>query len=121
MPGDTPEDAYKRGYDAGEQDARLKGHDVKFVEINGHIKALTEELHSLVLAVRQLGIEAEANAKTAVATAAALEARAKERREETEERWSPVQKGLALFGALYGMLTTAISIGLALYVAFHKP
>ncbi len=118
--GETPEEIFERGKLAGEINARLAGHDQHFLTLNGNIKDLAAEMHDMNIAIQLQAEQAKARDVTALATAAALEAREKQRREATDERWSPVQKGLALFGALYGALTTAISIGLALYVALHR-
>lgn len=102
--GGSDPDAYRRGQADGARDERLDGHDRHFAAINGQLVEVALRLSELVLIAQRLGDQADANARTVVATAAALEKAAAARRESAEQSWSPIQKVLAV-------ILAAVAIG----------
>jgi len=105
------DDAYERGHRAGGIDQRLDEHDRHFNKINGSMQTVADRLHELTLAVQGLRAQAEADARTRVATAAALKDADDARRRASEQTWSPWTKAFAVLAAL------ASAVGL--YFAFR--
>lgn len=126
-PNDHESADYHRGVAAGGIEARLADHDRHFALINGNLIRVAENsadqtraLNALTLAVQRLADQAEADARTAVATAKALkeanEARRSEaetRRAASEQTWTPWQRLIAVVGGLVSV-TILIGVGAAL-------
>jgi hypothetical protein len=110
---ETSPGAYDRGVKAGEIAEQLRRHDIHFSEINGSIDRTARALEGLRLDVQRLADQAESDAKTRIATAQALKDAEDVRRNTAETRWTPVQRGIAVLGALL----TAAGFALALYLA----
>jgi hypothetical protein len=96
----VPDDAYERGVSAGEIAQRLKDHDRHFERLNGSLGDVARELHGLTLAVQRLGDAAEADRATVVTTATALEKQERQRRDQSESRWSPAMRLTVIIAAL---------------------
>jgi hypothetical protein len=107
---ETPEQAFIRGTIAGAVETRLAGHDRHFAAINGSLATVADEMHQVVLGIQRLTDQAASDRQTVIATAAALRLADEARRTQTAERWSGVQKLLALWAAI----ATAIGLWLAL-------
>jgi acetoin utilization deacetylase AcuC-like enzyme len=105
-----PTDEYDRGKADGGIEARLAGHDRHFDAINGSLAKLAQEMHLQTLAVQRLGDQADAAAKTVLATASALKAAEEARRAQTEQRWSPIQKLLAVVAGVAAIVAIAVAI-----------
>ena len=101
---------YRRGLVAGEIAARLADHDQHLAKINGSMNDVARALHVLTLAVQRLGDQADANAKTVIATASALEKADAARRAQSETSWSPLTR----LGVVVGALAALVGIYLAL-------
>lgn len=98
-------DEYARGEVAGRIDARLKRHDDHFSAINGQLLSLTQSIQGLRLDVQRLGDQAQADAATVIATAAALKEAEEARRNQTENRWSPWTKVFAVVAVVATLVT----------------
>jgi hypothetical protein len=96
---ETSQDAYDRGVIAGEIAARLANHDVHFASINGHIKDLVMEIHGMRLNIQRLADQAEASAKTVIATATALRAADEARSTSSTRSWTPWARSFAVLSA----------------------
>lgn len=103
---DPPSD-YERGVAAGGIEARLADHDRHFALINGSLVKVAENgiehvraINSLVLQVQRLADQADASARTAVATAKALKDADESRRAVSERAWTPWQRLIAVVGGL---------------------
>lgn len=121
MVGESNQQAYDRGADAGRIEQRLAGYDEHFRTINGSIADTARELHDLVLAVQRLADQAVADAKTRVSTAeavekarqeaaGAIEAERRARADRSDTVWSPVQKVIALIGAVATIIVMIVGI-----------
>lgn len=106
---ETPEDAFERGSVAGKIEARLSDHDKHFAQINGSLERVGSELHGLKLAVQRLGDQAVARDATVITTAAALKDADQARRDKSDVSWTPIQRIIAVIGA--------IGVVLAIYFA----
>jgi hypothetical protein len=113
MPAAEPSD-YDQGVVAGRIDARLAGHDKHFADLNGSIKDLREEVHALVLGVQRLGDAADADRATAISLAEALEKADAARRANSETRWTPLARLIAVIVA-----AAAVAGVIVAYVNFH--
>jgi hypothetical protein len=102
MPDDG---AYERGVSAGEITQRLADHDRHFAKLNGTMGDVAKALQGLTLAVQRLGDAADADRATVKTTAEALEKQDKARRDQSESRWSPAAKTIAVPGALAAVVT----------------
>jgi hypothetical protein len=96
----VPDDAYERGVSAGEIAQRLRDHDQHFAKINGSMDSVAKELRGLTLAVQRLGDAADADRLTVKTTAEALEKQERQRREQSDSRWSPMAKTIAVIVAI---------------------
>jgi hypothetical protein len=112
-----PESDYRQGVAAGRTDERLDGHDKHFSEINGSIKDLISEVHGMRLAVQQLSLQAIARDATVVTTAAALKdadqarrIQEQQRQEQSESRWSPMAKAIAIVGVLAAVVAAVAAL-----------
>ena len=101
---ETPEETYERGRLAGEINTRLAGHDLHFAQLNGSLKDVAGEMHNLALAVQHLSDQFTANEQKVIATAAALEAQNKTRREATDERLKPLTVVVMIFAVVSALL-----------------
>lgn len=110
---ETSEAAEKRGFAAGQIDARLAGHDSHFAKINGSLERPADEMHLMNLVVQRLADDAKANAATVITTAAALKDAEAARRDKSETTWSPFQRTIAAAGAvvaLVGLILAAVKL-----------
>lgn len=105
-----PDDAYDRGHKAGGIAERLAGHDRHFALINGSLVDIAHEMRDLRLAVQRLGDQAEASARTVIATAAALKDAEEARRDKTEQGWAPWQKVLAVVAGLVAVVGLVVTL-----------
>ena len=101
---ETPEETYERGRLAGEINTRLSQHDAHFAELNGSLKEVSTEMHSLALGIQHLSDQFAANEAKVVATAAALELQNKSRRDATDERLKPLTVAVMLFAVVSALL-----------------
>lgn len=106
--GDPTE--FERGVIAGAIETRLAGHDRHFASINGSLERISHEMHALTLAVQRLADQAEADAKKVVATAAALKEAEEARRQNSAQRFTPWQRGIAIVGGLLAVLAVIAAI-----------
>jgi hypothetical protein len=107
-------DAYAKGVTAGEIAARLEGHDEHLAAINGSMGRVADELHELTLAVQGLRDGAIARDATVITTAKALKDAGDVRREQSQQRWSPVTKGVAVIGGVVATIGTAVGVWLSI-------
>lgn len=107
---EPPDSAFERGKLAGQIDARLAGHDKHFASINGQLEKIGHSMAALVLGMQRLGDAADADRKTVVVTATALENAEKARRDKTEQTWSPWQRTAVLIGACAAALAVYLGI-----------
>lgn len=118
---ETPQEAYDRGVDAGRIEARLDEFTRHFQVINGSVGDTARELRSLGLQVQRLADQAIADAMTRVSTAEAVEKARQEaagaieserraRVDRSDTAWSPVQKVIAVIGALATIVLMIVSI-----------
>lgn len=91
---------YDKGVEAGKVLQRLDGHDMHFARINGSLERVGDELHGLKLEVQRLSDQAKADAKTLIITAVALKDADQARRDAEQDKWTPVQKAIAVVGVL---------------------
>jgi hypothetical protein len=117
---ETPQDAYERGVTAGEIAETLRRHDDHLERINGSTEktaqalvALNETQQMMALQLQRLADQAESDAKTRVATAAALKDADEARRNQDETWWTPVARSIALLGALVALVGLFVTIYLA--------
>jgi len=110
MTEETTDAAYDRGVIAGEIAARLANHDMHFASINGAVTDLVTEMHGMRLDVQRLGDQADAAAKTVLATAAALKAADDARRAQSDRTWSPWTRGFAVITVAAVLVATVVSI-----------
>lgn len=112
MTEETSKAAFDRGVTAGEIAARLTNHDVHFASINGHIGELVEGVHGMRMDIQRLADQAQASAKTLLATAEALKAANEARTEQSTRSWSPWVRVFAVIAAV----ATVVSIVTAITV-----
>lgn len=110
---ETPQEAYDRGAIAGQIAAKLAEHDEHLDRINGSMEKVASELHHVNLALQRLSDQFDASARTAVTTAAALKEADEVRRASTEQRWSPIQKLLAVLAGAVGVVGVVTAVWLA--------
>lgn len=103
-PGGTDGAAYRRGQQDGATESRLDGHDQHFASINGSLAVISEQLRAMNLAVQRLGDQADASARTVIATAVALKEADDVRRSKSEQAWSPLTKIFAAIAAAAAMV-----------------
>lgn len=110
---ESPEAAFDRGVTAGEIAARLANHDLHFTSINGHIGDLTGEIHGMRMDIQRLADQAQASAKTLLATAEALRAANEARTRQATRNWLPWARGFAVLAAiatLISIVTTVLAV-----------
>jgi len=98
-------------YERGKTDARLDDHDDHLAKINGSIERMSNEMHSLTLAIQRLVDQGTARDATVITTAAALRDAEKARRDKSEQTWSPFAKTITVLGVLLvavGILLAAV-------------
>lgn len=110
MSTETPQAAFERGVTAGEIAARLANHDVHFASINGHIGELVESIHGMRLDIQRLADQAQASAKTLLATAEALKAANEARTEQSTRSWSPWVRVFAVIAAVATLVSIVATI-----------
>jgi hypothetical protein len=103
----TDSTSYERGVVAGEISARLLEHDRHFEKINGSMERVADELHDLTLAMQRLGDAAASDRATVITTAAALKSAEEARRDQGEQRWSPLTRLAVIAGTLAALGTVA--------------
>jgi hypothetical protein len=91
---------YDRGVAAGQVLERLSGHDQHFEKINGSLEKVAANLSDLNLGIQRLVDSAAADRATVLTTAKALKDADDARRDKGEQRWSPVQKLIAVTSGL---------------------
>jgi hypothetical protein len=113
----VPDDDYERGVSAGEIAQRLKDHDRHFERLNGSLGEVAAELHGMRLDIQQLGLQAIARDATVVTTAAALKdadqarrIQEQQRQEQSESRWSPMAKAIAIVGVLAAVVAAVAAL-----------
>jgi len=120
----TPEQqaAYERGRKAGQVDSSLDQHKERLDKLNGSLARFADEMAGLQLGVQRLGDQADSDAATRLATAAALkeerEATASALRASTErsnQRWTPTMRLTALVSAIAG----AAALPVTIYLSTH--
>ena len=124
--------AYDRGHEAGVTagtiEARLARHEDHFVRINGSLGDMVEQLKEMAatdaartLAIQRLADQAEASARSVIATAEALEkavvatANALEkadiaRRNRSTQSWTAWQRAIAVIAAVSSVVATYMLI-----------
>lgn len=105
-----PGSDYALGVAAGRIAERLDGHDVHFADINGSIKDLTAETHGMRLDLQGLRDAADADRATVLVTAEALEKQERARRDQSESRWSPAARVIAVVGVIATLAAAAAVI-----------
>jgi hypothetical protein len=101
---ETPEQALERGRREGATAAELREHAEHLDKINGQIGKFADNLSEVVLALQGLTHTIEANARTVLATAAALEQQRVQRQQAAEHRWSPLARLSWVIGVLVGLV-----------------
>jgi hypothetical protein len=111
---------YDEGVAAGKILERLDHHDRHFEVINGSIVdgkdatvRLREEIHQLRLAIQQLADQAKASAEAAIKTALALKEADEARRDQGEQKWSPVSRTITVIlviATVAGVVIALLSI-----------
>ncbi len=120
-PAGEPSD-YDQGVTAGRIDARLANHDQHLAKINGEMGRVADRLGELVtgnrdllLQVQRLGDAADADRKTAISLAEALEKADTARRDKSETQWTPLNRLIAV------VVAVAIVAGVIIaYLSLHK-
>ena len=114
------QNAYELGRKAGQVDSSLDQHEERLDKINGSMGRLADEMAGIKLGVQRLGDQADSDASTRLATAAALkeerEATASALRASTEranQRWTPAMRLTALLGSLAALTGGAVTLYLA--------
>jgi hypothetical protein len=114
-----PEDsgAFDRGVAAGEIAQRLKEHDTHFARLNGHLGDVATRLSGIEMQMQRMADAMESDRATVVTTASAVEkerestAQAVEKarmtqRDQSERRWSPLQR----WGTVFGIVVAIASV-----------
>jgi hypothetical protein len=107
---ETPQEAFRRGEVAGQTESRLTGAEDHLMRINGHIRDMVSELKALRLDVQALGDAATAAANTAVALATALKEAEEQRRDKSEQSWSPLARLSAIVVAIAAITGVYLAI-----------
>jgi len=87
-------------YERGRVQERLAGHDKHFELIDGTMKDVATNLAKLNMGVQQIIDSAESDRKTVITTAKALRDAEDARRDKVEAKWTPVQRLVAVLGAM---------------------
>lgn len=103
---------FKRGVEQGRVEQTLLEHAGHLAKINGSIADFAKEMHLMVLATQRLADRLDADAATAVATAAALAKDEAARRARADRSWSPVARVLAIIGGV-AALAAIVGVWLA--------
>jgi hypothetical protein len=101
------EAGYERGAIDGRVEARLDNQESRLDHVDDLLEKVGQDINGLVLATRHLEEAARADKETATATAKALADAEKARRDKTEERWTPLQRSLAVIAGTVGVASTA--------------
>ena len=116
------QNAYNRGMKAGQVDSNLDQHEDRLDNLTDAVGRLVDEMSGLKLGVQRLGDQADSDAATRLATAAALkeerEATASALRASTEranQRWTPTMRLTALVSAIAG----AAALPVTIYLSTH--
>lgn len=114
---ETPQEAFDRGQIAGHIAEQLRRHEDHLAKINGStektalaLEALNDTQQQMALQLQRLADQSAADAKTRVATAAALKEAEDARRVTAEGRWTPLARTLLVLGALVSLATLAIGL-----------
>lgn len=102
---------YDRGHTAGTIDARLAEHDKHFAQINGSISSLVHEIQGLRLDLQKSVEQDVARDAQVIATAKALKDAVEARRDQSDQRWTPV----ARVAVILSSLAAGIGVVLAVY------
>lgn len=116
-----PDAAYRRGAAAGRIDERLAAHDRHFDSINTSLSQINSRLHEMALTIQALGATVAANhqhvtgkmnadAATAAAAATALARDVTARRQQSELRFAPWQKVMAIVASVLGLALFVMSV-----------
>jgi hypothetical protein len=108
-------DAYDQGVIAGKIEARLAGHDKHFADLNGSVKDLAGEVHTLNLGIQRLMDSAAADRATVLTTAQALKDADDARRSTSETHWTPLSRVITVIAAL--AVVTGVIIA---WASLHK-
>jgi hypothetical protein len=106
----SSQDPFEAGRVAGRIDERLAGHDKHFEKINGNLGELVVGLEGVRLAVQRLADQAVSRDATVVTTAAALKDAEDARRLRTDQKWTPVQRFIAVVGTLVALVGTGVGV-----------
>jgi hypothetical protein len=101
--------SYSAGHIAGEIAARLAGHDKHFADLNGNVRELRDEVHALNLGIQRLIDSAAADRATVLATAKALRDADDARRDQSETRWAPKGRVVAVVVAAAAVAAVVIA------------
>lgn len=119
--GETSAEAFDRGHIAGEIARTLTDHAAHLSAINGStektavaLEAVGRRLESMSLQLQRLADQAESDAATRVATAAALKDADEARRHTAERTGLTVSRATAVIGAGIAVATLALGLYLAL-------
>lgn len=115
------ERGYEEGVEAGKILQRLEGHDKHFARINGSIEHVASRLASMELLLQQIIDRADARAAsskadleardaTVISVASALEKTDEARRTTSDQKWTPVQRFLAVGGFLLAVAVAVVTI-----------
>lgn len=107
---------FEHGLWSGKVSTRLDNHDRLFDKINGSMGDIATELEILNIQVQKLADQADASAKTAAATAAALRdaeamrrLKAEDDRVAAESKWSPFQRISLMISIVAGLTATIVA------------
>jgi hypothetical protein len=100
---ETPEQAHERGRRDGATAAQLREHAEHLDKINGQIGQFASQMADMVLALQGLTHTIEANARTVIVTAAALEQQRVQRQQAAESKWSPLVRISLAIGVVAGL------------------
>jgi len=132
------DDAYARGRELGQVEARLDAHDQKFLVINGNIARFATESAGLADAVRGLSADIKSTHDTAAALRLADKDRADEiqerrkelaladdeRRKKSEARWTPLNRALlvlTLISTIIGVVLAVLAMTNSTFNVVHTP
>ena len=115
MPPGGNSDEYERGRAQGETDTILAHHGARLDAMNGFMEKAADRLDALVLLQQRMADSMDADRATVKTTAAALEAAERARRENGDQRWSPLTRLGVVVGSIAGLATT----GAILFGVWH--
>lgn len=114
-------ESYESGVADGKIIERLDGHDRHFARINGSIEALAKRMGNVELLLQQIIDKADfrfnsasaaqdARDATVASVAIALEKKEEARRDTSSQRWTPIQRVLAVLVALATLIGAVVTI-----------